>query len=401
MAGQSQPTKRVAAAIELAWPIRHHYEIYAGIQRYSREHQSWSCILDPYADQVLSNRASRPRYDGVVGRITAAMGQAARKVGVPVVNVWINSPVRWAPSVTHHARRSGELAARHLLDRGFRHFAFAGSLRLRSSQAALMGFDAVIGEAGFDCTALQVKSDYQDNAKSFMHFRADLAEWIATWPTPIGVFAYHDLMARYLVEACRESGLEVPHDVGVVGAENDTTICVHAPPTLTSIDFGFERVGYQAAQLLDHLMDGGAAPAEPILIEPAALCLRASSDAFVVSDPRVEQALRFIAAHSREPIRIEDVARAVKVTPRTLARLFDRTLGKTVYDEISRFRVEYIKRQLLNTDEPINTLALECGFSSPSHLSRLFYRLEGVRPGEYREQHRKRNRSVALEPDAE
>jgi LacI family transcriptional regulator len=157
-------------------------------------------------------------------------------------------------------------------------------------------------------------------------------------------------------------------------------------PPLSSIDFGFERVGYEAAALLDRLMDGAPPPDHPIWIVPASLEARQSSDAYVVDDPVVARALRFIVEHSHEPIDGERVADHVLVSRRTLARRFQRELGQTLYDVITRMRLERAKRAMMEPGAALKTVAKRSGFGTAANLSEVFRRLEGQRPNAYRTQ---------------
>jgi hypothetical protein len=64
---------------------------------------------------------------------------------------------------------------------------------------------------------------------------------------PIGIFVCQDLYCRHLIDICKSKGLDVSQDVAIVGTHNETEICNAPAPSLTSIDLGFGRIGYQAA----------------------------------------------------------------------------------------------------------------------------------------------------------
>ena len=59
---------------------------------------------------------------------------------------------------------------------------------------------------------------------------------------------------------------------------------------MTSMEFGYERIGYECAKLLQHLMEGGEAPAKPLL-SPSGLVIRESTDFHAVQDELVAAAL--------------------------------------------------------------------------------------------------------------
>jgi LacI family transcriptional regulator len=114
------------------------------------------------------------------------------------------------------------------------------------------------------------------------------------------------------------------------------------------------------------------------------LVVRRSTDVYVVDDPPVAAALRFIAGHSHEGIRVDDVAGHGHVALRTLERRFRAATGRTMTDEIARLRLERAKRLLVESDEPIKSLARDCGFADVKHFHKVFRAAEGTTPGKFR-----------------
>ena len=227
--------------------------------------------------------------------------------------------------------------------------------------------------------------NFESNAEAFGRFRKQTHQWVAGLTPPVGLFASNEIIARYLAQICREFSLRVPLDVGIVAQNNTNMACVGFEPTLSSIDHDWEQIGYRAAKLLDRLMTSRRRPPKkPILIKPRRLVVRASSDAFVVADPLVAEAMRFIADHPREAVTVMDVARHLNTPRRTLARRFQQFLGRPVCDEINRLRTEYIKRRLEDPATRLGVLAEECGFSSTGHFALFFRKMTGMRPKDYR-----------------
>jgi len=69
---------------------------------------------------------------------------------------------------------------------------------------------------------------------------------------------------------------------------------------------------------------------------------------------------------------------------RTLSRLFHKSLGQTIHDAITRLRLERAKRRLADPGATVKTVAAECGFRDAIHLCKVFQRVEGVSPSQYR-----------------
>jgi len=131
-------------------------------------------------------------------------------------------------------------------------------------------------------------------------------------------------------------------------------------------------------------MDGAKPPKKPLLVEPAELVARQSTDVFAVSDPTVARAMRFISEHGHGQLRVGAVARHVCVARRTLELRFRDAVGRTVSGKIARLRVERVKRQLAESDAPLKVLAARLGFRNEQRLCEAFRRVEGITPGEYR-----------------
>lgn len=100
--------------------------------------------------------------------------------------------------------------------------------------------------------------------------------------------------------------------------------------------------------------------------------------------PYVTRAVAHVAAHYKDDPSVAGVARAVGISANHLGHLFDAVLGMPVKEYIIKVRILAAKRLLLQTDAGLDVLAEECGFADGSHLSRLFLRYTGQRPGEYR-----------------
>ena len=386
MAGKRRRNKpkRIAIAIELDAPYPHHYDCCRGIQRYADE-RGWLTVIDPHL-VGMTGQAGVAEYDGIVGRITRQVADAARARGIPVVNHWLNSPAKDLPCVFADYREGGRIAGEHLLARGFRNFGYLGLANERVDRLLLAGFEQAVKAQGFEPPArLRAPREFESRAEAFGRFRKKAHQWLAGLTTPVGIFAATELAARYLAQIGRELNLRVPLDVGIVAQYNASLLCLGFEPTLSSVDHNYERIGYRAAELLDGLMTSRRRPPEkPILVKPRGLTVRASSDAFVVADPLVARALRFIADHARDAVTVEAVAGHLETTTRTLARRFKQFLGRSAWDEISRMRVEYVKRRLEDPDIRLGALAKECGFHSPSHFALFFRKMTGMRPKDYR-----------------
>ena len=103
-------------------------------------------------------------------------------------------------------------------------------------------------------------------------------------------------------------------------------------------------------------------------------------------DRHVGEVIRHMAASSGNGLTVQGVARAVGLSSAQLAYLFRREIGMSVKEYATRVRVEIIKRLLAETDDKLDIIAEQLGFCDAPHLSRVFRRICGCPPGEYRRQ---------------
>jgi LacI family transcriptional regulator len=200
--------------------------------------------------------------------------------------------------------------------------------------------------------------------------------------------ACYDFKGQQVLDVCAELGIAVPEQVAVIGVDNDSHLCSLCTPPLTSVVPDTRRAGYEAARLLDRLMQGSPVPADAILVKPVGIVDRQSTDVYAIDDADVVRALRFIRAHACEGIRVADVLREVSLSRRVLESRFRELLGRTPHAEIHRLQMERACRLLTETDLPLVQVASQTGLAHAEYLSVAFKRHTGLSPRDYRRQHR-------------
>ncbi len=101
-------------------------------------------------------------------------------------------------------------------------------------------------------------------------------------------------------------------------------------------------------------------------------------------DPRVAAAMARIEAHLDSPESAANVAQYLGVSPRRLEQLFHAALGLTPAAYALSLRLQAARRMITDTRHPLTDVALRCGFSSASSLSRAFRRQYGMPPSRLR-----------------
>jgi len=177
----------------------------------------------------------------------------------------------------------------------------------------------------------------------------------------------------------------VPEEVAVVAVDNDQVLCDVAHPPLSSVDLSADRVGYEAAAMLDRLMRGKKVDS-PVVLRPSGVVARPSTDVTPVDDADVMAALRFIRQRACDDIDVDDVAAGTALSRRTMERRFGQLLGRTPREEIVRVRIQRAKQLLTDTNWSVDQVAGKAGFQHSSYMSMLFKKQTGLTPGQYRRQ---------------
>jgi transcriptional regulator GlxA family with amidase domain len=95
----------------------------------------------------------------------------------------------------------------------------------------------------------------------------------------------------------------------------------------------------------------------------------------------------YIALNMHSKIRVMDLVRVVRFSPRRFDRVFKKTFDCTPHQYIVRMRIARARKLLLGTDDSLSKIAAECGFGNQSHLSNLFRKTMGQSPGTWRRLH--------------
>jgi len=374
--------------------------ILRGIAKYCHLHGPWMIEMDPW--EIYNKELPRMvdwQGEGIIARVSSEkVAERILDSGLPAVTLASDSTKRltaiskdrWAviPQVISNSHAIGIMAAEHLLDRGFRHFAFCGIPYCSWSQKRKESFANRIRQAGYDCHIYPEPRLRRD--RLWAREQHTLADWLTHLPQPVGVLACNDERARYVVATARIAGLLIPEQVAIIGVDNDDLLCDLSSPPLSSIAMNTERAGYEAAALLDRLMAGEPMAGQQILVDPVGIVSRQSTNILAIGDQQVADAIRFIRENAKEPIRVDDVVAAVSASRRLLERRFRKVLKRSILKEIQRVRTEMARDLLLRTDMPVARIAREAGFSNATHLGIIFKRTTGMTPLAYRKKHRNR-----------
>ena len=348
-----------------------------GVARYARE-KAWRMMRVRRRGQEAAREVVKLRPDGIIAYIAdRPLVEAAERLSVPLVDTAI-SEVNVPMSVSLDNRAVGRLAAESLTRLGLKNFGYCGVSGKRASQERQTCFAEHLQQFGFK---LGVFSQRVSEGESQMK---PLIAWLESLPKPVGVLTFDDKLAERVLTASRWSNLPVPETVAVLGIGNDDLISKLTWPSLSSVNVPSERIGFEAADILDRAMR-----AEPVTdprrqIAPNGVTMRGSTELLAVQDPLVEAAAQYVRQHTGDAIGVEHVARAVGVSRRTLDRRFTEALGRSVHEELTSARMQKACALLSESLQTVARIAAACGFRTAASFSRAFHRQIGCWPIEYR-----------------
>src|SRR5688572_1269443 len=100
--------------------------------------------------------------------------------------------------------------------------------------------------------------------------------------------------------------------------------------------------------------------------------------------PAITRAKAFIQEHHTEDLSLEQVAKAVHMSTFYFCKMFHKSTGVNFTEYVSRVRIEKARNLLLNPNLRISEIAYEVGFQSLTHFNRVFKKLLGQSPTEFR-----------------
>jgi len=238
-------------------------EIFAGAEEVARQADFalllGNCNGDPEReaacfDQVLSGQA-----DGIIllTGVAPAGYTSGERALPPIVTVLERLPSRPSVPVIRTDHREGAaVATRHLIGLGHRRIAhIAGKRNVPSSARRLQGYRDALAAAGLPhAPELIYSGDFMAQSG-----RTGIEKLLALDEPPTAVFCGNDEMAFGAIRALHQLGLTVPHDVSIVGFDDQNMAAVYNPP-LTTVHIPRYELGRCAAlELIDQLEGRGVA----------------------------------------------------------------------------------------------------------------------------------------------
>jgi LacI family transcriptional regulator len=284
----------------------------------------------------------------------------------------------------------GEMGASYFIDKKYKNFGFYGTKDSFWSIERKKAFIKTVEKKGFKVSCFE--SSIERNDFSWESEPFYIAAWLKQLSLPLALMSCADDWSQLVVEAVKILDLRIPEDIAILGVDNDELICELANPPLSSIKQDSDRIGFEAAYLLDQKIKKGKVLIKNIVGAPINVVVRQSTDILAVKDISLVKALNFINENTTKgPLPVNMVANAANTSRRVLEKKFQQQLGITVGNRIKLVRINAICERLLNTDKSIQEISYEMGFASCTNFSSFFKKYKKVSPLAYRRMHTFKN----------
>ena len=322
--------------------------------------------LESKVEAALSSR----NWAGLIGQFYASHHPLLERLcaaGIPVVNVSSEPPPPAVGWVHCDDFACGVMAARHFLERGYRHFAFLGMGEARFSAERKRGFVETLASEGLTNVRL-----LDDGICGEGDVANRLAGGLHELPKPVAVFACNDVRARHCLLAAKNAEIAVPETLAILGVDDDELQCNIAWIALSSVSPNWTGIGERAVEHLMRVVRTGSDPGRHEALAPVSVSVRQSTDHLAVEDPLAARTLHGLRARAAERLTVSTIAAELGVSLRTLERHMRQTMGLSVHTAIQNARLQRAYTMIAETRLPIGEIAAELGFSKQSHFNAAF-----------------------------
>ncbi len=366
--------------------------LFRGIAHYNQVKGGWAIWKDLTYDRYLRDGSALPkkephRFDGFIAFINRndelEYCKSHIKKNTPAVvsmSYQTNSPNVLYFKTDDFA--VGQKIAEYFIHNNFTNFAFCGCPSRKMSVDRQNGFQNAIKKhhmAKYEFFNFNTKQITMDDAEV-----KQLTKWLTSLPKPAAIMTCNDDRGQDVLRACRAAKLLVPELISIVGVDNDEITCNIYTTSLSSLRLNLESAGYSAAEQLDRILHKKKPEYREIIIKPADIVERKSSNTMATRNEIVVAAVNYIKQNSAKNMGLDEIAEAVGVSRRSLQRKFKTFLGRSVLDETQTIRCRKIAEILIYTNLSIMQIAYAMGFNGIENISRYFKQVYGMRPLEYR-----------------
>jgi LacI family transcriptional regulator len=360
-----------------------------GIVRYSKEHTPWVLCKMPFSYRVehevegVLKWAKEWKADGIIAQFYNTDNVSIFKEnGIAAIAQDFKSRFTEIPNITGAHRLTGQMGAEYFIRKGFKNFAFYGFKDIVWSSERCEGFREEIGKSNLEKNFYEYQNT--DFKELWYYESAPLIAWLKMLPKPIAMMICDDNQGQHIAEICKQCGIKIPEEIALLGVDNDEVICTLSDPPLSSINQAVEKGGYETAKLMDMMIQNPKKHYEDVVVYPTHIITRQSTDIFATNDKYISAVLKYIHQNTDKKLNISNIICMAPLSRRLLENRFKQEIGLPVYSYIMNLRIDKFAHKLIETDAPIIEIANEMGFSDYKNIARLFKKMKGCTPSEYR-----------------
>jgi LacI family transcriptional regulator len=361
-----------------------------GIVRYSKEHPPWVLCKMPFSYRVehevegVLKWAKEWKADGIIAQFyNTDRVSIFKENGIAAIAQDFKARFTDIPNITGAHCLTGQMGADYFIRKGFKNFAFYGFKDIVWSSERCEGFQ---GEISRNNLGKNFYGYQNTNFKGLWYYEsAPLIAWLKMLPKPIAMMVCDDNQGQHIAEICKQCGIKIPEEIALLGVDNDEMICTLSDPPLSSINQAVEKGGYETAKLMDIMIQNPDGHYEDVVVYPTHIITRQSTDIFATGDKYISTILKYIHQNVNKKLNIDHIIRMAPLSRRLLENRFKQEIGLPIYSYIINLRMEKFTHKLMETDVPIVEIANEMGFSDYKNIARLFKKMKGCTPSEYRD----------------
>lgn len=103
-----------------------------------------------------------------------------------------------------------------------------------------------------------------------------------------------------------------------------------------------------------------------------------------VEDDTIKQVRQYIVENSHKQISLDGIAQKFKLSPIYISKLFKEQLGVNYITFLTECRLEHARKLMLDPEKSLKEVTFEIGYQDPNYFSKVFRKVYGVSPTEYR-----------------
>ncbi len=359
-----------------------------GVVRYAREAGPWAFYRMPlyyrelHGDEGVVRWAEEWGADAIIAQLTDVDLDILNRLDIPIIVQNYKERYHGLSNLTGDYYGTGVMAASFFIRKGYKAFAYYGFLDTVWMRERGEGFRDTVADHGYPVYVLD--DDGQMSGGQWNFDAERVSRWLLDLPKPVALFACDDYYALQITEVCKMYNIDIPGDIAVLGVDNDNLLCNISDPSLSSIELDVENGGYEVGKLLHQFIEKKITAPVDVIIKPVRIVARGSTERFAVSDKYIGHVLDYIDENYRNPLSVDDLIRIIPYSRRVLEKKFKGETGMSVYQYIQQQRIDKFASLLIATHLPLVEAAANAGFTDYKNISRIFVKMKGMTPLQYR-----------------